>query len=325
MNYPLLSVITPSYNCGEYLSRLLDSILVQSYPSIEMFLIDDGSTDDTKGVVLTYIEKFSKRGYTLNYIYQENAGQSVALNRGLKMIHGDFLVWPDADDWYKTEDAIEKLISTLIKSPQTVGMVRCEAELIDEETLNVKKHLKPVDSIAEPNFDDCFYERHGFWVVPGDYIVRVSAIHRTIVDSGIYTEKSAGQNIQLFYPIMYSYGCVTINESLYCVLDRSSSHSRLKRSLSKQAERLRVYARTRINTLNRIVQMPQEIKMKYKQATYMMYRDDIIHMYLDDGNIAEAVEVIEILKENNIRIPLKYRIRIRFNSVYRLIKDILKM
>ena len=70
MEKELISILTPSYNNGDIIHRLLDSILMQTYQKIEMFVIDDGSTDNTKEVILKYIDKFSKRGIVLNYIYQ---------------------------------------------------------------------------------------------------------------------------------------------------------------------------------------------------------------------------------------------------------------
>lgn len=95
-----INIVTPVYNGEQYIHRLLDSILMQTYPDIMMYVIDDGSTDGTKAVVEHYVPLFVNRGYDLHYVYQENGGQSAALNRGLKYIDGDYFLWPDADDWY---------------------------------------------------------------------------------------------------------------------------------------------------------------------------------------------------------------------------------
>lgn len=101
MNSKLVSVITPCYNSGKFIHRLLETILEQDYPCLEMYVIDDGSVDNTKEVVKNYITKFDKRGYTLIYIFQENEGQSVAVNRALKSIKRlNIFVWPDSDDFY---------------------------------------------------------------------------------------------------------------------------------------------------------------------------------------------------------------------------------
>jgi len=321
---PLLSIITPSYNCGAYIHRLLDSILQQSYPSVEMFLIDDGSTDNTREVVLPYLNKFNQRGYQLNYIYQENAGQSVALNRGLKMIHGDFLVWPDADDWYKSAESLGLLVNALMEQDETVGFARCDAELIHEERLEVTGYHRAMSKNVDYIFDECFFEKNGFWVVPGDFVVRTSALDKTIKGREIYTEKKACQNLQLLYPILYSYKCYSIKSPLYCILQRANSYSRRQRTGTEMADLLRLYARTRLATLNRMYLMASAEKEKYCHAVYMMYRDDIIHMYIDDGNIDAAKAVISVLRKQGISIPFKYRVGIRFNKIYRTIKNWVK-
>ena len=63
MGKGLVNILTPAYNCASLITRLLDSVLEQTYPNIEMFVVDDGSTDDTANVVKSYINKFLDRGY----------------------------------------------------------------------------------------------------------------------------------------------------------------------------------------------------------------------------------------------------------------------
>lgn len=63
MQKGLVSIITPCYNTGGVIHRLLDSVLEQDYPSISMLVIDDGSADNSKEVILSYIPLFEKKGY----------------------------------------------------------------------------------------------------------------------------------------------------------------------------------------------------------------------------------------------------------------------
>jgi glycosyltransferase involved in cell wall biosynthesis len=90
-NAPLVSVIIPCYNHAEYLLNALESIRQQDYKPIEIVVVDDGSTDDTKEVL--------KDINGVKYIYQENQGLSAARNTGIKNSCGKFLVFLDADDW----------------------------------------------------------------------------------------------------------------------------------------------------------------------------------------------------------------------------------
>ena len=88
----LISVIIPCYNHGGYLGKAIDSVLGQSYPNIEVIVVDDGSSDDTREVAAAYGEK-------VRYIYKENGGLSAARNTGLEHAKGAYIVFLDADDW----------------------------------------------------------------------------------------------------------------------------------------------------------------------------------------------------------------------------------
>ena len=87
MSQDLVSILTPCYNTGKYIHRLLDSVLSQTYSAIEMIVVDDGSTDNSKDIIKSYIPKFEARGYELKYLYQENSGQSVAIQKGLHLVN----------------------------------------------------------------------------------------------------------------------------------------------------------------------------------------------------------------------------------------------
>ena len=142
MEKEIVSIITPCYNNASIIYRLLDSILNQSYPNIEMFVIDDGSTDNLSSIIRNYIAKFEKKGYSLTYIYQENQGQSVAINNGLKLIKGKYLVWPDSDDYYASDIAIESMVEILKNAKANIGAVRTLAYVRDEDTLKIKRKIK---------------------------------------------------------------------------------------------------------------------------------------------------------------------------------------
>lgn len=96
----LVSIITPCYNGAHLIPRLLDSVLAQDYPTVEMFVVDDGSTDTTIEVVDGYAPRFEAHGYTLRCLHREHQGQSAALSLGLKEVKGEYLLWPDSDDYF---------------------------------------------------------------------------------------------------------------------------------------------------------------------------------------------------------------------------------
>lgn len=90
----LISIIVPIYNMECYLERCIESILNQSYLNIEILLIDDGSTDNSKDICLSY-EKKDKR---VKYFYKDNGGLSSARNYGIKKSKGKYIGFVDSDD-----------------------------------------------------------------------------------------------------------------------------------------------------------------------------------------------------------------------------------
>lgn len=88
---PLVTVIITCYNQGKYLTKAIESVKNQSYPRVELVVVDDGSTDNTAGV--------SRRYPFLKYLYQQNAGLAAARNAGINASEGAYLVFLDADDW----------------------------------------------------------------------------------------------------------------------------------------------------------------------------------------------------------------------------------
>lgn len=91
---PLISVIIPVYNAEPFLPACLDSVLHQDYPSFEILVIDDGSTDGSAAV----IDRYAARDPRIVALHQSNAGVSAARNRGLDEARGEYVAFVDADD-----------------------------------------------------------------------------------------------------------------------------------------------------------------------------------------------------------------------------------
>ena len=268
----LVSVLTPTYNCSRYIHRLLDSVLKQTYPAIEMFVLDDGSTDDTKSVIDSYIPRFEERGYTLHYCFHENQGQSGAINDGLKLFKGDYLVWPDADDFYKTDNAIETMVNSLKGSASDVGMTRVLIEYLFEDDLKLFRTVQAPSLDKDDLFEDCLFKADGFWYCAGGYMVKADVLRETIPDLEIYTEHDAGQNWQLMLPVLYGRRCLTIPEVMYSVLIRKASHSRGQYSTRKQVNRqFNGYRNTILSTLKKIPSMPAAEQADYCRRINRQY------------------------------------------------------
>lgn len=227
-NNPLVSVIIPCWNAEKCIFRLLDSLLSQTYPNMEIIVIDDGSTDKSVEIIEDYIPKFNQKKNNLVLIKQIHSGQSYAMNKGLKVFSGDYLVWPDSDDFYSSKDSIKKMVETLEIAPEYVSMVRTFSDKLNESTLNKigENRYSKANQGPMELFYDCLFGKNGFYYTPGQYMAKSSVFLERIPDRHIFEGKYSGQNWQMMLPVLYKRKCITIPESLYSVLVRENSSCR---------------------------------------------------------------------------------------------------
>lgn len=109
-----VSVIIPAYNAGKYLTDSLKSAFNQTYPDVEIIVVNDGSTDNTDEIIQPYLPR-------IKYIKQENKGLSAARNAGFRASTGDFLCFLDADDLL-LPDKFEKQLQKFKEEPD-LGVV----------------------------------------------------------------------------------------------------------------------------------------------------------------------------------------------------------
>jgi glycosyltransferase involved in cell wall biosynthesis len=94
---PLVSVVVITYNGAEFVGRAIESVLRQSWGNLELIVVDDGSTDDTPGVIARFDDP------RLRYLKQTNRGPNAARNYGIRESRGDFVAFLDCDDWWLPE------------------------------------------------------------------------------------------------------------------------------------------------------------------------------------------------------------------------------
>lgn len=133
----LISIIIPVYNSEQYIGKLLDSLLVQSYTNIEIIVVDDGSTDNSKNICKAYNDS------RIRVIESKNGGASAARNIGLKEANGEYIMFMDSDD-YTREKMVENYYNAMIKY---------DVDLVCGNTENTKNRQIKEDIIIKGN--DC--------------------------------------------------------------------------------------------------------------------------------------------------------------------------
>jgi glycosyltransferase involved in cell wall biosynthesis len=119
---PLVSVVIPNHNYGRYLGQAIESVLAQTWPRVEILVIDNGSTDDSEHVAARY-------GDRVRWLQHENQGVSFSRNRGIRESSGELLAFLDADDLWvsnKLDLQVERLTNP------RVGLVSSGLEYINE-------------------------------------------------------------------------------------------------------------------------------------------------------------------------------------------------
>ena len=90
--YPSISIVTPSFNQGEFLEDTLKSVLAQAYPELEYIVVDGGSTDDSVDIIQRYAEQLDW------WVSEADHGQSEAINKGFRQATGELIGWVNSDD-----------------------------------------------------------------------------------------------------------------------------------------------------------------------------------------------------------------------------------
>ncbi len=108
----LVSIITPTYNCGRFISETIESVLAQTYQNWEMIIVDDCSIDNTKAIVEEYIKRNNRIKY---HCLDKNSGAAVARNMALRLAKGKWIAFLDSDD-LRRPDKLEKQLKFMTEN-----------------------------------------------------------------------------------------------------------------------------------------------------------------------------------------------------------------
>lgn len=132
-NLPLISVIVPAYNAETFIAETIDSILSQTYPNIEILVVDDGSQDSTPEIVKAFAEK----NQNIILLQQLNKGVASARNLAIEKSKGEYIAPIDADDiWFPKK--LEKQMQLMLESDPSLGMVYTWSVYLNEDSTLTK-------------------------------------------------------------------------------------------------------------------------------------------------------------------------------------------
>lgn len=106
----LFSIIIPVYRTEKFLHKCIDSVLSQTYPNFELILVEDGSPDNCPQIC----EEYAKRDNRIRVIHKSNGGAASARNVGIRVAHGDYIMFMDSDDYWNNSTALQSISEAIV-------------------------------------------------------------------------------------------------------------------------------------------------------------------------------------------------------------------
>jgi glycosyltransferase involved in cell wall biosynthesis len=227
-NFPKISVITVSYNQGQFIKDNIESIIYQNYPNFEHIIIDGGSTDNTLEILKSYKH--------LNWVSEPDRGQSHGLNKGFKKATGDIIVWLNSDDWL-APDTFNSIIEPLTKN---------QILLADSVETDNDKNFKQIIKNTPRSPNDLLR----YWI-PNSYFSQVSvfftkeALDSVRLENGDYIDESLYfcMDFDFFYRLGKKWGFNTYLEKTCAYFRVSDENKTGANPLMAQKELTRFYRR----------------------------------------------------------------------------------
>lgn len=151
------TIITCTYNAEKVLERTLESVKEQSYPHIEHLIIDGNSKDGTMAMVNDYIAecKESQSQHIVKAISERDNGLYDAMNKGIKMATGDYLIFLNAGDKLHESGTLEAVVASLDEPKEAVGVIYGNTDIVDDDgNFLHKRRLSPPEKLTWKSFKE---------------------------------------------------------------------------------------------------------------------------------------------------------------------------
>lgn len=256
-----VAIMIPCYNGAPFLNVLMNCLINQTYNRLHVIIVDDGSTDQSGGIIIEYKRKIEAQGKKLTYIKQDNKGLAGAINTALSHVDEEYLTWMDIDDRI-SNDHIEKLVEALKKNTE-FKWVSCRGYVYDENNM-----FEKIGELGKRRYDEKRYAEdllfHRVNCTPGLYMLRTEAFKIANNGMSIFCEGHIqGQNMQMLLPMAFMYGKpYYLNEFLFHYTVRKSS---LSHNAGDNIFHIMEYI-DHIHTIKtKVIEMNRYISLEYKK------------------------------------------------------------
>jgi glycosyltransferase involved in cell wall biosynthesis len=293
-NTDLVTIIIPTFNRAEFIGDAIKSVLTQTYSNIELIVIDDGSTDQTEDIILTFSDD------RLTYIKQRNKGRSNARNHALSLASGRYITFLDSDDLY-LPNKIESQVAYLKNHPG-VGMVYTSAHCIDT-------HGKMLEHKYLASTSGLIYESIAFFT-PVTITLPTVMTYKSVLDQvGNFDEKmDRFEDTDMWRRISKCYRIDAMPE-FTCLLRTHQDNSLLNQSPNKIRSALDYYA-NKIKTED--IEFDLRLRNKGLYGLYTYYANALLSVphFAEEGKLLMKTAKqhrslnVELLKSSLSQQPL---------------------
>ena len=294
-----VSVIIPVYNTEKYISACLDSILSQSKVSIEIIIIDDGSTDSSASICDKYAQKYDN----IKTLHIENSGPATAKNKGIKLAQGNYIALTDSDDRMEPL-MLHKMVNAGTR--HNADIICCNYKQIDEKG-NIS-HLNSTNKQYVLNHEEGlihFFSKDKIYSQCWTKLYKRQMLNdnNIINDPGLRTDEDFIFNIRAF---VHAKTTVIVDEPLYEYTHRENSlaHSYFKKNLSQYIDnRIK-----RVNVTQDAVKNESENVKEWSAVHIIMYLNELLGKVANFPDFYSDKRIKDIFNyiRNNKRILNKY-------------------
>lgn len=300
MNTPFFSIIIPTFNRDELIVKAIESVINQTFTNWELIIVDDGSTDNTKNIVLDYL-----KDNRVKYYYQSNSERSAARNNGISNSNGEYICFLDSDDYFN-KSRLEQLYSG-IKSTNYSKAFFYTGICFENKGNFIEKEVVP-----QSNFTNVF-----------DFILTAiigtpqACIHREILIKHKFDSRfRIGEDMELWVRIATDYPFIYLPQQSTIVAVNHSGRSVNINQNNYNRELLRVFKHMiRTNSCS--------FSIKAKLRFFSQIHFGISKYYILHKKRFRAVKHIFLsICYNFINNQTKYKINILINILFNLNKAI---
>ena len=293
--YPLISVVIPAYNAGQFLDETLESVLSQTYENWECIIVNDGSTDNTESIAKKWCEKDAR----FCYFYKESSGVSDTRNLGIKEARGEYIAFLDADD-ILTPDSLEVRINVLIE--QNVDLVATKLQHFTDKLPKVSKNNARQDVL--------YYAKEGLTQLMAFNKVTPSTVlcKKSVMDEvGGFTWHKKAEDLHCWLKVLFAgYKIYRIDETLLLYRLVENSMSSTDRNCSKEVFEIIYRFKDEILSLD----IDLQIYINHWLRKYVFLQDEIGNIL---PNISERMAYVNTILPNFfpkwlIKLPLGEKI-----------------